>query len=120
MGQLDSVQKMQEMIDVVKILENRNEVFDVVQKDSGGYAVFPMKVRQIVPFGEVHNGAVWNILLEDDWHVKVYRSFKELGRTVFFTVEDADQKADELERQALERERMTGSAGEIRQNRKRR
>ena len=65
-------------------------VYDLVSCDDNQYHIFEMKVCNIVPFGQSRNGKVWNIYLEDNY-TKAYRSFYDIGKTVFFTKEEAEQ-----------------------------
>lgn len=64
-------------------------VFDVVLCDDGKYRIFEMKVCNIVPFGDLRKGKVWNVYLEDECS-KTYRSFYDFGKTVFHTREEAE------------------------------
>lgn len=75
----------------------RDVVYDLIMCDDGKYRIFEMKVCNISEFGSGYNGTLWNMYLEDDY-TKAYRSFEDIGNTVFLTRKEAEAKLTEMEK----------------------
>ena len=70
-------------------------VYDIVRCDDGEWHIFKMKVCLICPHGDIRNGEVWNIYLEDNYN-KAYRNFYDINKTVFLSREAAEAARKEM------------------------
>lgn len=76
-------------------------VWELCKCDDDKYRIFPMTVCRIVTFGSPrvlkdNEIEVWNIYAESDY-CKMYKSFYDIGRTVFLTREEAEVVLKECE-----------------------
>ena len=76
-------------------------VWELCKCDDDKYRIFPMTVCRIVTFGlprllKDNEIEVWNIYAESDY-CKMYKSFYDIGKTVFFTHEEAEVVLKECE-----------------------
>lgn len=74
-------------------------VYDLALCDDGTYQIFPMRVCNVVPYGSIYDGKVWNVYLENK-HTKAYRSFYDFGRTVFTDIDMAEEALADAEARA--------------------
>lgn len=76
-------------------------VWELCKCDDDKYHIFPMTVCRIVTFGSPrllkdNEIEVWNIYAESDY-CKMYKSFYDIGKTVFLTREEAEAVLKECE-----------------------
>ncbi len=68
-------------------------VWELCKCDNGIYRIFPMEVKQVVPYGSVRwikgkEPTTWNIYTTSDY-TDMYKNFYDFGKTVFLTHEEA-------------------------------
>lgn len=80
-------------------------VYDIVFCDDGEYHIFPMKVYNISPYGDIHKGKAWNVYLENEC-TKAYRSFYDFGRTVFLSPEEADAALNKIKESKPDKKKL--------------
>lgn len=71
-------------------------VWELCKCDDGIYRIFPMKITSVVPYGSPLNQKgrdtdIWNIYAISDY-TDVYKSFYDIGKTVFLTKEEAERQ----------------------------
>lgn len=76
-------------------------VWELYKCDDDKYRIFPMTVCRIVTFGSPrllkdNEIEVWNIYAESDC-CKMYKSFYDIGKTVFLTRKEAEAALKECE-----------------------
>lgn len=75
-------------------------VWELCECDDGVFRIFPMEVKVVAAFGELLRTSsrccVWNIYAESDY-TKMYKSFYDIGTSVFLTREEAEVKLKEIE-----------------------
>ena len=75
-------------------------VWELCKCDDGVFRIFPMEVKVVIPYGELRytsrSYSMWNIYAESDY-TKMYKSFYDIGTSVFLTKEEAEAKLKELE-----------------------
>ena len=75
-------------------------VWELCECDDGVFRIFPMEVKVVIPYGELRytsrSYSMWNIYAESDY-TKMYKSFYDIGTSVFLTKEEAEAKLKELE-----------------------
>lgn len=76
-------------------------VYEVVTQDDSVKKIIEMKVGNIVPFGSIYHSKIcgnfiWNLYLHDDYSYS-YKTFSDIGETVFLTREEAEQALREME-----------------------
>ena len=75
-------------------------VWELCECDDGVFRIFPMEVKVVAGFGELLRTScrccVWNIYAESDY-TKMYKSFYDIGTSVFLTEEKARKKLKEME-----------------------
>lgn len=75
-------------------------VWELCECDDGIFRIFPMEVKVVAAFGELLRTSsrccVWNIYAESDY-TKMYKSFYDIGTSVFLTEEAAKAKLAEIE-----------------------
>lgn len=75
-------------------------VWELCECDDGVFRIFPMEVKVVAAFGELlrisSRCCVWNIYAESDY-TKMYKSFYDIGTSVFLTREEAEVKLKEIE-----------------------
>lgn len=76
-------------------------VWELCKCSDEKYRIFPMTVCRIVTFGSPrllkdNEIEVWNIYAESDY-CKMYKSFYDIGKTVFLTREEAEAVLKECE-----------------------
>jgi hypothetical protein len=75
-------------------------VWELCECDDGVFRIFPMEVKVVAAFGELLRTSsrcrVWNIYAESDY-TKMYKSFYDIGTSVFLTREEAEAKLKEIE-----------------------
>lgn len=72
-------------------------LYELIIREDGSHEVFPMTVKSIAPYGELRRvkgrePSVWNIYAESEY-TYMYKSFHDIGRTVFFTEDEAHEAA---------------------------
>lgn len=72
-------------------------VYELVIREDGSHEVFPMTVKSVAPYGELRRvkgrePSIWNIYAESEY-TYMYKSFHDIGRTVFFTEDEAHEAA---------------------------
>lgn len=72
-------------------------VYELVIREDGSHEVFPMTVKSIAPYGELRRikgrePSVWNIYAESEY-TYMYKSFNDIGKTIFFTEDEAHKAA---------------------------
>ena len=75
-------------------------VYDVVLCDDDIYRIFEMKITGMSIFGELYVSKIkppfiWNLYLTDKYSY-AYRIFSDIGKTLFLTKEESEQKLKEL------------------------
>lgn len=75
-------------------------VYDVVLCDDNIYRICKMKITGMSIFGELYVGKtippfIWNLYLTDKYSY-AYRTFSDIGKTVFLTKGQAEMKLREL------------------------
>lgn len=75
-------------------------VYDVVLCDDNIYRICKMKITGMSIFGELYVGKtippfIWNLYLTDKYSY-AYRTFSDMGKTVFLTKGQAEMKLREL------------------------
>lgn len=75
-------------------------VWELCACDDEVFRIFPMEVKAVAEFGELLRTSsrccVWNIYAESDY-TKMYKSFYDIGTSVFLTREEAEVKLKEIE-----------------------
>nr|DAQ49819.1 MAG TPA: hypothetical protein [Caudoviricetes sp.] len=75
-------------------------VWELCECDDGVFRIFPMEVKVVAAFGELLRTSsrccTWNIYAESDY-TKMYKSFYDIGTSVFLTEEKAREKLKEME-----------------------
>lgn len=75
-------------------------VWELRECDDGVFRIFPMEVKVVATFGELLRTSsrccVWNIYAES-YYTKMYKSFYDIGTSVFLTEEAAKAKLKEME-----------------------
>ena len=76
-------------------------VWELCKCDDDVYRIFPMTVGQVAQYGSIRwvkgkEPTVWNIYATSDY-TYMYKSFYDIGRTVFLTKSEAEEKLRELE-----------------------
>ena len=77
-------------------------VWGLCKCDYGVYRIFPMQIKSIAHFGfslikKDGFPETWNIYAENqDRCTNMYKSFNDIGKTVFLTEEEAEQKLKEM------------------------
>lgn len=77
-------------------------VWELCKCDDDVYRIFPMKVKQVVPYGSVRQikgkkPIVWNLYAESDY-TYMYKSFYEIGKTVFLTQVKAEVALEKMKK----------------------
>lgn len=102
---LDKLAHYEDMEEAKRLIELPCAVGDTVWElckcDDDKYRIFPMTVCRIVTFGSPrflkdNEIEVWNIYAESDY-CKMYKSFYDIGKTVFLTREEAEAVLKERE-----------------------
>lgn len=70
-------------------------VWELCRCNDNVYRIFPMEVKQVVPYGSVRwvkekDPTVWNVYATSDY-TDMYKSFYDFGISVFKTKEDAEK-----------------------------
>lgn len=70
-------------------------VYELCKCDDEQWRIFPMEVKNVVPFGSVRwvkgkEPSIWHIYAEDGKCTYMYKSVYDLGRTLFLTKEEAE------------------------------
>lgn len=84
------------------ICEKGDTVYELCKCDDGVYRIFPMVVKSVNEYGSVrfnkHSESyeVWNIYAEGD-STCMYKSFYDLGKTLFYKEEAAKEALTEIE-----------------------
>lgn len=76
-------------------------VWELCKCDDEVYRIFPMEVKQVIPFGSI----MWIKMTEPRiWHIHAessqtytYKNFYDFGKTVFATKEEAEKELREIE-----------------------
>lgn len=76
-------------------------IWELCKCDDNVYRIFPMTISVICAYGSILNikgkePDVWNIYAISDY-TDMYKSFFDIGKTVFFTKEEAEVKLKEVE-----------------------
>lgn len=76
-------------------------VWELCKRNDDTYRIFPMKVAKVVPYGAVRwikgkEPVIWNIYAVSDC-TDMYKSFYDLGQTVFLTEPEAEAALKEME-----------------------
>ena len=76
-------------------------VWELCKCDDEIYRIFPMTITKIVVHGSVRwiqgkEPSIWNIYAMSDY-TDMYKSFYDIGRSLFLTKEEAEQKLAELQ-----------------------
>lgn len=75
-------------------------VWELCKCDDGVFRIFPMEVKVFIPYGELRYASrsysMWNIYAESDY-TKMYKSFYDIGTSLFLTQEEAEAKLAEME-----------------------
>ena len=102
---LDKLAHYEDLEEAKRLVELPCKVGDTVWElckcDDDKYRIFPMTVCSIVTFGlprflKGNEIEVWNIYAESDY-CKMYKSFYDIGQTVFLTHEEAEAALKERE-----------------------
>lgn len=75
-------------------------IYEVCKCDDGVYRMFPMTVGKILPYGGEYNGRVWNIYATSRY-TYMYKSFYDIGDTVFLTESEAKAELEECKKRWL-------------------
>ena len=75
-------------------------VWELCKCDDGVFRIFQMEVKVVIPYGELRYASrsysMWNIYAESDY-TKMYKSFYDIGTSLFLTQEEAEAKLAEME-----------------------
>lgn len=76
-------------------------VWELCKCDDEVYRIFPMALKVVVSYGSIRcvkgkEPIVWNLYAESDY-TYMYKSFYDLGKTVFLTKEEAEAKLKEYQ-----------------------
>lgn len=76
-------------------------IWELCKCDDNVYRIFPMVVKKVIPDGSVRwikgkEPTVWNIYATSDY-TDMYKTFYDIGKTVFLTQFEAEEKLRELE-----------------------
>ena len=102
---LDALGKYEDLEDQGQLLrlpcKKSDIVWELCECDDGVFRIFPMEVKVVAAFGELLRTSsrccVWNIYAESDY-TKMYKSFYDIGTSVFLTREEAESKLKEREK----------------------
>lgn len=101
---LDTLGKYEDLEEQGRLLRLPVKKGDIVWElcacDDEVFRIFPMEVKAVAEFGELLRTSsrccVWNIYAESDY-TKMYKSFYDIGTSVFLTEEKAMEKLKEME-----------------------
>lgn len=76
-------------------------VWELCKCDDEIYRIFPMKIKQVIPFGSIRwikmtEPKIWHIYAESN-QTYMYKNFNDFGKTVFITQEEADKALKKME-----------------------
>lgn len=77
-------------------------VWELRKCDDEVYRIFPMEVKQVVPYGSVMwikmtDPVIWHIYAESS-QTYTYKNFYDFEKTIFVTKEEAEKKLKEMEK----------------------
>lgn len=79
----------------------KDTVYEICFCDDGEYHMFPMIVKAVCKYGAVRaikgkTPTVWNIYAESENSTYMYKSFYDIGSTLFLAQSEAEAKLKEL------------------------
>jgi|GEM_PF-384144 hypothetical protein len=99
---IDVTSELEKAIQEQPTVQKGDIVWELCKCDDGEYRIFPMKVKQVVPYGSIRwvqgkEPIVWNLYAESDC-TYMYKSFYEIGKTVFLTQAEAEVALEKMKK----------------------